>query len=104
MLEDMEAILALAGANPMVEQDVMTSLQIVGAKNVKTRLYKLSELGLLEPDKYPNVMKAFIKLQDESTVSYSEYLKPSKFDHEVVDKINKPLGKEAIEIPRAYDE
>lgn len=104
MLDDMEAILAFASKNPAVEQDVMTSLQIVGAKNVKNRLYKLSEQWLFEPEKYPNVFKAFLQLQDESTATYSEGLKDSKFDHEVVAKVNKPLEKEPIEIPRSYEE
>lgn len=49
-------------------------------------------------------MKAFIELQDESTATYSEYIKDSKFDHEVIDKVNKPLDKEPVDIPRSYDE
>ena len=104
VLEDLQTVLSFASKNPWVKKDVMTSLQIIWAKNVKQKLYKLSELWLVEPDKYPDVIDAFVTLQDESTATYSEYLKDSKFDHEVIDKIGKPLEKEPIEIPRSYEE
>lgn len=104
MLDSMEAMLAFASSNTMVEKAVLESIQSVIAKNGKQRVYSLFEKGLANPADYPEVMKAWVQLQDDSTASYSETIKDSQYDYEVYGHVGKKPTKEEVKIPTSYEE
>ncbi len=104
MLDSMEAMLAFASSNTMVEKAVLESIQSVIAKNGKQRVYSLFEKGLANPADYPEVMKAWVQLQDDSTASYSETIKDSQYDYEVYGQVGKKPTKEEVKIPTSYEE
>lgn len=97
----MESVLAWASKDAVVSEDVFRSIQEATAKKGNlTRIEEMVKQGLIDPKKYQNIMKAFVRLQDDSTVPYTEAKdqEVGKFDYSILGAVSNYDGKEAKKI------